>query len=137
MSWVSDVPRSCSVVSNGSLSTGESDAMGEGTSPTGDIRDPVEWPLTAPQIGLWLDEEVASDPSLYNWGECLSLAGPLHLPQLRDAIQHVVDTTEALRLRIFVRGGIPGQQLAPHLPTELPVIDLDGCERPEEEALAW
>jgi amino acid adenylation domain-containing protein len=117
--------------------------------PTNDIRAPVvslngvtcadsvEWPLTATQMGIWIDEQLAADPTRYNWGEYLCIPGPLHLPQLRDAIQHVVHTTEALRLRLFVRGGIPTQQLALHLPIDLPVVDLRSSARPREDAFEW
>lgn len=97
----------------------------------------VEWPLTAPQMGVWLDEQVTGDRARYNWGEYLRIAGPVDLPRLHEAIQHVVDTTDALRLRISAQAGTPSQQLVLHVAAELSVVDLRSSERPEEAAMGW
>src|SRR5262249_2239868 len=105
--------------------------------PSSTLPDTVEWPLTAPQLGVWLDEQRTADAARYTVGDYWRIHGDLHLPRLPEGVQFVVDTTEALRLQIQLRGGIPVQQLGPHVPVELQHVDFRGSVNGEEEAQRW
>ncbi|WP_062428330.1 non-ribosomal peptide synthetase [Herbidospora daliensis] len=92
--------------------------------------------LTSAQLGLWYAQEVAGDAGLYNVGEYLEFAG-LDAGLLAAALRHVMDRTDAYRLRFDVADGIPRQRVDPAAGIPVHVADLSGEPDPFAAAAAW
>ncbi len=62
----------------------------------------VEGPVPLTPIQHWFFEQAPPEPQLYSQTRLLELRRPLELPRLEQAVQHLLDHHDALRLR-FVR----------------------------------
>jgi aspartate racemase len=97
----------------------------------------AEWPLTAAQMGIWLDQRISPNAGRYNIGECWRIRGALDIDCFERALQHVVNETDALRLHVSVQHGSPVVRLSPVLPAALKSIDFRRLTRSDEEAERW
>jgi amino acid adenylation domain-containing protein len=92
-------------------------------------------PLSTAQKQLWalaqIDEEGAR---AYHVPIAFTVRGPLRIPDLRSALQAIVDRHEALRTRFDHQG--EAQFIEAHCPVELPLDELSALAGPAlEEAL--
>lgn len=86
-------------------------------------------PLSYPQQGVWLLDQIRPGGAEYVVPFSWRLTGPLDPVALRDAWWEVVRRHEVLRTRYRVVDGRPSQVVGPPEPVELPVVDLTGCAR--------
>ncbi|MFG2011659.1 amino acid adenylation domain-containing protein [Micromonospora sp. NPDC048868] len=84
-------------------------------------------PLSYPQQGVWLLDQIRPGGAEYVVPFSWRLTGPLDPVALRDAWREVVRRHEVLRTRYRVVDGRPSQVVGPPEPVELPVVDLTGC----------
>jgi len=98
----------------------------------------AELPLSFAQERLWFLARLDPDNTSYNVPMPVRMRGQLEVAPLARALAEISRRHEALRTSFPDRGGQPVQHVAPHLPTELPVIDLRRLPRSrrDSEALA-
>ncbi|WP_405784261.1 amino acid adenylation domain-containing protein [Streptomyces sp. NBC_00859] len=94
----------------------------------------VVLPLTAAQRGLWFAQKLDPGNPSYNVAEYAAIPGRVDAVLLREAVRHVADETEAMRLTFGERDGVPHQRVGPHSGIEVPLVDLSGHPEPEGEA---
>ncbi len=107
------------------------------TAPVGFVSDvPAQAatvPLTEAQMEVWAAAELSEDASrAFNQILSMRLRGPLRLDALRGALQELVDRHDALRAT-FLPGG-SGQQIAPALTLEVPLVDLSAFDEKERSS---
>ncbi|MFG1891262.1 amino acid adenylation domain-containing protein [Micromonospora sp. NPDC049051] len=83
-------------------------------------------PLSYPQQGVWLLDQIRPGGAEYVVPFSWRLTGPLDPAALRDAWREVVRRHEVLRTRYQVVDGRPSQVVGPAEPVALPVVDLSG-----------
>ncbi|MYM28287.1 amino acid adenylation domain-containing protein [Duganella sp. CY15W] len=93
------------------------------------------YPLSSPQHAVWLDQSLAPDLPSYNIGIVVQVDGSLDFDCFEAAIEHVVQTSDALR--IVLEPGEDGcqQHFAAGIGPSLQRFDFRGEEDPE--AHAW
>ncbi|MGC4792027.1 amino acid adenylation domain-containing protein [Micromonospora sp. DT178] len=84
-------------------------------------------PLSYPQQGVWLLDQIRPGGAEYVVPFSWRLTGPLDPVALRDAWREVIRRHGVLRTRYQVVDGRPSQVVGPAEPVELPVVDLTGC----------
>ncbi|MBQ1075162.1 amino acid adenylation domain-containing protein [Micromonospora sp. C31] len=84
-------------------------------------------PLSYPQQGVWLLDQIRPGGAEYVVPFRWRLTGPLDPVALRDAWREIIRRHEVLRTRYQVMDGRPSQVVGPAEPVELPVVDLTGC----------
>ena len=82
-------------------------------------------PLSAPQIGIWLDIIAGRSTADYNLCEVVRFDGPLHVEALTRALAQSHAEADALRMRIVVRDGVPGQIPGPAR-IDFALLDMSG-----------
>ncbi|MFD1115794.1 amino acid adenylation domain-containing protein, partial [Sphaerisporangium aureirubrum] len=92
--------------------------------------------LSAAQYDIWLAQRIGDPSPVYNSGEYLEIDGPVDPVLFEEALRRAVAETESLNLRVVEETDGPWQVAEP-AGWPLPVLDLTGADRPEEEALAW
>ncbi len=92
-------------------------------------------PLSGPQRGIWLDQAIHLGLPLHNLCNYVHVEGPLDVPALVRALEHVVRTNDALRLVLFEEDGVPGQRIAEHTVVDVVHHDLPGSD--DAAAEAW
>ncbi|WP_238962040.1 non-ribosomal peptide synthetase [Pseudomonas sp. AF32] len=99
----------------------------------------VLYPLTAPQLDIWLDQVLHGDSPLYNIGGYARINGAVDASRMRQAIQQVVDRHDALRIQL-VPGSpdhpLPRQRFLASVNVPLALHDVSGQADPEACALA-
>ncbi|MFZ1894798.1 MAG: condensation domain-containing protein, partial [Rhodoplanes sp.] len=95
------------------------------------------FPLSAAQLGIWLDQQINLSSPRYNFGEYLEFNAPLNPALFEQALRHVVAETEALRVRIVDDGEEPRQAIdsSPHW--SMPIIDFSAEPDWRTCAEAW
>ncbi|HEU5229912.1 MAG TPA: amino acid adenylation domain-containing protein, partial [Ktedonobacteraceae bacterium] len=89
-------------------------------------------PLTEAQRELWFITQLGSDAAhAYNQSMTLHMRGPLHIQQLREAIQQVVARHEALRTTFSAQGDY--QRISQVLAIDIPLIDFSSPDDPARE----
>ncbi|HEX8090491.1 MAG TPA: amino acid adenylation domain-containing protein, partial [Blastocatellia bacterium] len=91
-------------------------------------------PLSFSQERLWLLDQIEPDNPAYNLIRAISLEGRLNDSALERSFNEVVRRHESLRTSFPVVEGKPVQAIAPELTISLPVTDLQGLSRAEQEA---
>jgi thioesterase domain-containing protein/acyl carrier protein len=81
--------------------------------------------LSFGQERLWWLSQLNPDSSVYNIPAAFRLSGKLNVAALESSLQEIVRRHEVLRTSFAVVDGEPQQVIAPDLPVELPVIDLE------------
>jgi amino acid adenylation domain-containing protein len=87
-------------------------------------RDPEgrsEGPLSPTQHGVWLLHQIRGTDSAYHLPTLLHLTGPLDVPALRAALDHLLVRHDALRTAFLPSG--PRQRVEPPMPFPLEVRD--------------
>jgi amino acid adenylation domain-containing protein len=90
---------------------------------------PAESPLTESQLEVLLAAQMSSEASCsFNESFSLRFHGDLNEAALRDALQDLLDRHQGLRAQFNAHGEF--QRFKPHLPLDLPVVDLAGLDAP-------
>ena len=90
-------------------------------------------PLSFAQQRLWFIDQLMPNNPIYNCPGGVRLEGRLDLDALEGALNEIVRRHEALRTRIEVEKGAPGQVIDEWKPQRLEVADLTGVPREERE----
>jgi len=64
-------------------------------------------PLTQAELGVWLGQQAASDPSMYLAAQCLILSGPLDRDAFARALDATLSEAEALHVQFREQHGLP------------------------------
>ncbi|MCL4185199.1 MAG: AMP-binding protein, partial [Burkholderiaceae bacterium] len=92
-------------------------------------------PASSAQQALWTIDRLHGPSGLYNIPLAIRLVGELDTRALAQALQAFVDRHPALRTCFEQDDGVPVQRVAPHVETELPVVDVCARARPPATAL--
>lgn len=84
-------------------------------------------PLSLSQQEVWLDQRTWPDSTHLNIGGAGFIDGPFDLALFRQALQRLVDESEALRLVPLLEGG---QLLLTEWPAELEMVDVSAAAEP-------
>ncbi|MBO4208621.1 condensation domain-containing protein, partial [Micromonospora echinofusca] len=90
-------------------------------------------PLSYPQQGVWLLDQIRPGGAEYVVPFSWRLTGPLDRGALGEAWREIVRRHEVLRTRYRVVEGRPVQVVGPAEPVDLPVTDLAGYAAPERQ----
>ncbi|WP_181919380.1 non-ribosomal peptide synthetase [Alkalilimnicola ehrlichii] len=97
---------------------------------------PLRRVFTQAQLGLWLSQQQAAQPALYNTAEYVCLDGPLDLPRFRRAAEQALQEAEGLHVVIDDSGDVPEQRRS-LVSTALERVDVSADAKPEDAANAW
>ena len=95
------------------------------------------FPLSAAQLGIWLDLQINLSSPRYNFGEYLEFCAPIDPALFEQALRHVVAETEALRVRIVDDGEVPRQTIDASPRWSMPLIDCSAAPDGRACAEAW
>lgn len=98
-----------------------------------------DFPLTAPQAAIWLDNLSRPNKAAYNLAEIIRFDGPLNPGVLRRAALTADAEADSLALRILDKGGVPGLRFETVAGEFLHIDVSDAAEygsTPEDAALA-
>ncbi len=87
-------------------------------------------PLSFSQLRYWFFDQFEPGTYYYNNFACVRLSGKLHLHAFREVWNTIVQRHEILRTTFMMQDDQPVQVIAPHIPFQLPLIDLTAW--PEE-----
>ena len=76
---------------------------------THNISDPIGFPLSAGQIGIWFAQQINPSSPAYNIGEYIEIHGPIDPDLFEQALHQVVIESEALCVRIVEHPDGPRQ----------------------------
>jgi amino acid adenylation domain-containing protein len=93
-------------------------------------------PLSYSQQRLWMLDQLLEGTVSYNLPTALRLTGPLDVNAIRQAVQHVVQRHDVLRIQVVSSNGTPYQQVTPGGPSTLRLIDLSRLSESEAGAQA-
>lgn len=93
-------------------------------------------PLSFAQQRLWSIDQFEPASALYNLPFRLRLTGPLFIGILWRSLNEIVRRHEVLRTCFPAEDGQPTQQINPHIPIPLSIIDLSGLEAKGAERAA-
>jgi len=91
---------------------------------------PVQTPLSFAQQRLWFLQQLEPDSSFYNISIALELRGPLNLPALEAALNHIIARHESLRTVFPLENDGPVARILPELWVDIPLYeaqDLDAA----------
>lgn len=74
--------------------------------------------LTAAELGIFLGDRTASDPTIYNCAELIEFEAPLDLALFALALNRVTSGIEALNTRFFEDRGVPRAAILPSPPED-------------------
>ncbi|WP_066426819.1 non-ribosomal peptide synthetase [Anabaena sp. 4-3] len=90
--------------------------------------------LSLTQEKFWLLQQLQPDLTAYNELNMLSLQGQLDINILEKSLNEIIKRHEILRTSFQVIDEQVVQKIAPTLKIELPIINLQGLSKPEQEA---
>ncbi|MBD2690473.1 non-ribosomal peptide synthetase [Anabaena catenula] len=90
--------------------------------------------LSLTQEKFWLLQQLQPDLTLYNESNMLRLQGKLNIIILEKSLNEIIKRHEILRTAFQVIDEQVLQIIAPTLTTELPIIDLKGWSKTDQEA---
>ncbi|MDB6444372.1 amino acid adenylation domain-containing protein [Pseudomonas sp. 21TX0197] len=99
----------------------------------------VLYPLTAPQLDIWLDQVLHGDSPLYNIGGYARINGAVDASRLRQAIDQVVARHDALRIHLVPGSAehpMPRQRFLASASVPLALHDVSTQADPQASALA-
>ncbi len=110
----------------------------QGTALTDDRRDlgPKVAPLSFPQQGFWLFDQIEPNSCVYNVPLAARLLGPLKPKLLEESLARVIGRHEILRTACTMRDGQPAQIIMSEAEVPLPVIDLGQLDETVRESAA-
>ncbi|WP_248802875.1 amino acid adenylation domain-containing protein [Pseudomonas sp. MWU13-2100] len=101
--------------------------------------EPALYPLTAPQLDIWLDQTLHGETPLYNIGGYARINGVVDAARLQQAIDQVVRDHDALRIQLEPGSPdhpLPRQRFLVSVSVPLALLDVSGQDDPEAAALA-
>ncbi|WP_248800725.1 amino acid adenylation domain-containing protein [Pseudomonas sp. MWU13-2105] len=101
--------------------------------------EPLLYPLTAPQLDIWLDQSLHGETPLYNIGGYARIKGAIDAARLQRAIDQVVSEHDALRIQLqpgSPEHPLPRQRFLESVSVPLACFDVSGHDDPEAAALA-
>jgi amino acid adenylation domain-containing protein len=102
-------------------------------SPHAAAESALEFPVTEPQLEVWLSDQLSDDASCaFNESFTLHMRGPVNEPALKDAVRYLVNRHDALR-SVFINEG-QVQKCATKLDLTIPTIDLTVLSAAERDA---
>ena len=93
-------------------------------------------PLSFPQQGFWLFDQIEPNSCVYNVPLAARLLGPLEPKLLEEGLARVIARHEILRTACTIRDGQPAQIIMPAVEVPLPVIDLGQFDETVRESVA-
>jgi hypothetical protein len=93
-------------------------------------------PLSATQRRLWLALQLEPGVVIYNVTHAMRICGGLSIPDLKRALDKVVERHEALRTTVSLLGEEPQLVVTKSLSLELPLVDLSHLPAENKEAQA-
>ncbi len=90
-------------------------------------------PLSFVQERLWFLEQLAPGSPIYNLSGTVLLNGDLNVNALQDSFQDVISRHEVLRTTFTSKNGEPVQRIKTDLDIKLPVVDLSGKSKAEQD----
>ena len=76
------------------------------------------YPLSSPQMDVWLDSVIIGDTSAFNLGGVLEIEGDIDLDVIHEAIEDLAHRCGACRLVLRENGGMPSQEILLTVPGE-------------------
>jgi amino acid adenylation domain-containing protein len=101
-----------------------------------DTAQPRCFPASFAQQRLWFLAQLQPGSFAYNIPSVLRLSGPLNVRALQWSFDEIVRRHEVLRTTLRNQDGEPVQVVVPELALELPVEDLRGYRREEQQSEA-
>lgn len=95
---------------------------------------PSELPLSSLQKEIWVNQMLHPNVPMFNVGGYACINGNLDVPLFEQALAHVLNMHEALRIRLHAGHGLPQQSVTTQPDPGLQVMDFSGRE---QEAKAW
>ncbi|HEY2578288.1 MAG TPA: condensation domain-containing protein, partial [Streptosporangiaceae bacterium] len=93
-------------------------------------------PLTFPQERIWLLELISPSNISYQFQAALHLHGPLDTGVLTRVLNELVQRHDVFRTRFTDIDGVPLQQVVPAIQIDVPVRELPGQARADQERAA-
>jgi hypothetical protein len=93
-------------------------------------------PLTFPQERIWLLEQMSPGSIAYQAQLVLHLHGPLDIDVLTRVLNELVQRHDVFRTRFTDVDGVPLQQTVPAIQIDVPVLELPGPARADQERAA-
>ncbi|MCA9402121.1 MAG: hypothetical protein KC713_10860, partial [Candidatus Omnitrophica bacterium] len=93
--------------------------------------------LTANQMMMWFGQKLYPQTCLYNTVLVCTLHEPVHLEVFELALQHLIDTSDSLRMVFQEINGVPQMQQKVHMLSDLTYLDLTACADPTQQAQEW
>ncbi|MFI2667803.1 non-ribosomal peptide synthetase/type I polyketide synthase [Micromonospora carbonacea] len=94
-------------------------------------------PATYQQELMWHRQRQAPNPAAVHMAVRVDLTGPLDVPALTAAVDALVGRHEALRTRVVAGDGGAVQEVLPHRPVAVPVVDLAATDADAAAVRAW
>ena len=91
-------------------------------------------PLSFCHKQLWLHAQLAPDIPAYNESFMISRQGPLDVPALEKSLSEIMKRHEAWRTEFTIENGQPVQVIQAASNISIPLVDLRGVPRPEQES---
>ncbi|WP_431045571.1 amino acid adenylation domain-containing protein [Streptomyces sp. P1-3] len=98
---------------------------------------PQELPLTAAQLEMWVAQQLAPSNPSFNIGCYFQISGPIDTGVFTAALRHVMEETEAIRVKITTGQDGPRQRVAPLGDWSPLLIDASAQPEPERCATSW
>lgn len=92
-------------------------------------------PLARSQRDLWMAERVSGPSAAYSMMASTEMHGPVNVDCWQKACQHVLSSTQALRLKLVDDSGEVKQVIRDDLDVTITFCDLSTAAAPEDEAL--
>jgi amino acid adenylation domain-containing protein len=89
--------------------------------------------LSSGQQRLWYLDQLVPNSPVYNLPEGFRLQGRLNLEALKQALNQIVNRHEVLRTTYAMGDKGPIQVISPSLELDVPVVDLSGSSKHEQE----
>ncbi len=99
------------------------------------VADAEHYPLSFSQRRLWILHQMEAAQA-YNVPGAFTLAGPLDVAKLNEAVSHTVTRHQSLRTRFLRVGDEPRQAVVDQVPFALVTVDLSAESDPERAAAA-
>nr|WP_275408043.1 non-ribosomal peptide synthetase [Streptomyces sp. SID14515] len=95
--------------------------------------------MTAAQSGIWYAQQLNPQNTIFLLGEYLDIEGPLDTELVEEALRHVVEEADTLRVRFEQADGEPTQRVVPAADFAFEPVRLDFTTEndPQEAARAW
>jgi amino acid adenylation domain-containing protein len=94
-------------------------------------------PLSAAQLGLWFEQALTPESSVFNLGEYLEICGPIDPALFEQAARQAVAEAGVLQVRFIQTEDGPRQCFTPDPDWVMPIIDCSAEADPRASAEAW